>query len=38
VVVASGPEAEVESQLAAAREVYADAYVKKAPVYMGCLH
>ncbi len=38
VVVASGPEAEVVRHLAAAREAYGDAYVKKATVYMGCTH
>ncbi len=38
VVVASGPEAEVKKQLEAAREVYGDAYIKKARVYMGCMH
>jgi hypothetical protein len=38
VVVASGPEAEVKKQLDAAREVYGDAYIKKAKVYMGCMH
>ncbi len=38
VVVASGPEAEVKRHLPAAREVYGDAYIKKAKVYMGCMH
>jgi hypothetical protein len=38
VVVASGPEAEVKKHLPAAREVYGDAYIKKAKVYMGCIH
>lgn len=38
VVVASGPEAEVKQHLAAAREAYGDAYIKKAKVYLGCMH
>ncbi len=38
VVVASGLEADVEKHLSAAREAYGDAYIKKAKVYMGCMH
>ena len=38
VVVASGSEAEVKKHLDAARDVYGDAYIKKAKVYMGCMH
>ncbi|MFH1468850.1 MAG: hypothetical protein ABIO70_30965 [Pseudomonadota bacterium] len=38
VVAASGPEAEVKPHLAAARELYPDAYIKKAKVWMGCIH
>ncbi len=38
VVVASGPEADVKKHLEAAQEVYGDAYIKKAKVYMGCMH
>ncbi len=38
VVVASGELGKVEQQLAAAKEMYPDAYIKKAPVYMGCMH
>ena len=34
----SGPESEAVSHLEAARAVYSDAYVKKASVYMGCMH
>ncbi len=38
VVVASGSKDEVKAQLEAAREVYGDAYIKTAKVYMGCMH
>lgn len=38
VVIASGEMEKVQQQLAAAKEMYPDAYIKKAPVYMGCLH
>jgi len=38
VVVASGPEADVKKHLDAAQEVYGDAYIKKAKVYLGCMH
>jgi len=38
VVVASGPEAEVKTHLEAAQEVYGDADIKKAKVYLGCIH
>ena len=38
VVVASGNRSDVAQSLPKVKKVYEDAYIKDAPVYMGCMH
>ncbi len=38
VVIAQGDRDHAKEYLSRAKEHYADAYIKKAPVYMGCMH
>ena len=38
VVVSSGEREDVQSVLPKVKENYKDAYIKNAPVYMGCMH